>query len=243
MSDEHSESQGRGDSLRQGLDSQSHSESQGRGGSQRQGLDSQSHSESQGRGGNQRQGLDSQSHSESQGRGGNQRHGADKGLENIEEHAGNKPFVGGLGIGGPKLLQETSAAQCQEVELGSYVLACSHDGDVGCFEAGSGACVWHTQLPTRAEAGLVVTQGLEYVVVACGDGLQCLRFATGTFRTRGTVLCFGGLRGWAAMPAFCHRYVSHARDGLVFGGLREWATMPVFCHRYVLHARDDLVFW
>ncbi|KAG2453445.1 hypothetical protein HYH02_001666 [Chlamydomonas schloesseri] len=56
-----------------------------------------------------------------------------------------------------------------EMEL-ELVLACSHDGDVACLDAGSGLPYWHVRLPARAEAGMAVAWGPGAGTAAAPDG-------------------------------------------------------------------------
>jgi len=80
----------------------------------------------------------------------------------------------------------------------AVVLACSHSGEVACFDAATGTAFWRAQLPGRCDAGLAVELRLRELAVACSGGvLRSLDLGSGAVLRE--VECGGELRSAPAV--------------------------------------------
>ena len=87
----------------------------------------------------------------------------------------------------------------QQQQQGSRVFACSHGGDVCCFDSSTGQAVWRSQLHDQTDAGLVVcrrpTAGTaQRFVAVAGNGGTLFFLDADTGSIAGTVDAGGGLR-------------------------------------------------
>lgn len=145
-------------------------------------------------------------------------------------------------------------APAGEQQLGHRVFACSHGGDVCCYDSSSGKQLWVAQLPDRTDAGLAVCSGSSgssggsssqpqqqegeeqpqeqqqrFVAVATNGGtLAFLRGADGSLA--GSLECGGGIRA----PPVCDPWCSlvwqptHGRTLVVAAALgREVTRLPL----------------
>lgn len=70
------------------------------------------------------------------------------------------------------------ASDDSDLEIG-LLLACSHGGQISCFQLENGQTLWSTLLEDHTDGGLAITGSLELVAVSCGDVVCFLRLRDG----------------------------------------------------------------
>lgn len=116
-----------------------------------------------------------------------------------------------------RMLQCVDAAPVLEAQpqagCSPRIFACSHGGDVCCYDASSGQQLWQTQLPDCTDAGLALCRrpagsgdklaaGQQFVAAATNSGTLVFLDAASGAET-GSVACGGGIRAPPACDPWC----------------------------------------